>query len=381
MRRLDASADRTCWAWHDHNAALPSATVRPGGLADRSASPVKKTRASRVRALVIIVIFVGAAAAVYSQRSSIGEGLHNTGSLDWVWVLAASLIEVLSMLALVLLYRALLEASRARLTVAWILVTSYTANAISIAVPVIGAGMASRQAYRQFHEGGADPAAASLALTLAGVVSTVTLATVVTAGAVLSGNPAASASGLLGAAAMLGAAAAVAVELRSEKGRTRLLRLISFALRCSQRVIRRPKGQPQILAQAVLASIRGMQLGAPILARALLWGLVNWWADVACLAFAFRAAGITGLSFGKIFLVWTAGAGAASLSPTPGGIGAVEVAMVAALVAAGVHGPHAVTAVLVYRAISLKGAGTIFALLYRYVHERRRRTPQPVNQE
>jgi hypothetical protein len=55
--------------------------------------------------------------------------------------------------------------------------------------------------------------------------------------------------------------------------------------------------------------------------------------------------------------------------------------MVAALVAAGVHGPHAVTAVLVYRAISLKGAGTIFALLYRYVHQRRQRTPQPMNQE
>jgi hypothetical protein len=48
--------------------------------------------------------------------------------------------------------------------------------------------------------------------------------------------------------------------------------------------------------------------------------------------------------------------------------------MVAALVAAGVHGPHAV---LVYR----KGAGTIFALLYRYVHQHRQRTPQPMNQE
>ena len=59
----------------------------------------------------------------------------------------------------------------------------------------------------------------------------------------------------------------------------------------------------------------------------------------------------------------------------------MEVAMVAALVAAGVHGPHAVTAVLVYRAISLKGAGTIFALLYRYVHQHRQRTPQPMNQE
>jgi hypothetical protein len=82
---------------------------------------VKKTRASWVRALAIIVIFVGAAAGVFSQRSSIGEGLHNIGSLNWVRVLAASLIEVLSMLALALLYRALLEASRARLTVTRIL--------------------------------------------------------------------------------------------------------------------------------------------------------------------------------------------------------------------------------------------------------------------
>ncbi len=83
-----------------------------------------KTRTSRLRALAIIVIFVGAAAALYSQRSSIGEGLHNIRSLNWVWVVAASLIEVLSMLALALLYRALLGASRARLTVTWILVTS-----------------------------------------------------------------------------------------------------------------------------------------------------------------------------------------------------------------------------------------------------------------
>jgi putative heme transporter len=173
---------------------------------------------------------------------------------------------------------------------------------------------------------------------------------------------------------MLAAAVAVAVELRSEKGRARLLRLIAFSLRCSQRVIRRPKGEARTLAQAVLASVQRLQLGASALARVLLWGLVNWWADVACLAFAMRAAGITGLSVGKILLVWTAGAGAASLSPTPAGIGAVEVAMVAALAAAGVKGSHAVTAILVYRAISLKGAVTIWALLYRYVQQRRRRT-------
>ncbi|MGD0378318.1 MAG: hypothetical protein ABSB01_27585 [Streptosporangiaceae bacterium] len=50
--------------------------------------------------------------------------------------------------------------------------------------------------------------------------------------------------------------------------------------------------------------------------------------------------------------------------------------MVAALTLTGVNGPHAVTAILVYRAISLKGAVTIWALLYRHVHQRRRRTPE-----
>ena len=117
---------------------------------------------------MIIAVTVGAAAAVYSLRSTIGQGIHNVRNLQWIWVVAASLIEVLSMLALAMLYRVLLQASQARLTVTWILASSYTANAISIAVPVIGPGMASRQAYQQFREGGADPAAASLALTLAG---------------------------------------------------------------------------------------------------------------------------------------------------------------------------------------------------------------------
>ncbi len=50
--------------------------------------------------------------------------------------------------------------------------------------------------------------------------------------------------------------------------------------------------------------------------------------------------------------------------------------MMAALIAAGVNGPHAVTAVLVYRAISLKRAVSTWALLYRYVRQRRRCTPE-----
>ena len=267
--------------------------------AGRLAGPVRGTWGSAIRTVAIVAILLGAAAAVYSQRLVIGHGIGNVRNLHWAWVVAASLSEALSMLALALLYQALLRADQARLTVTWIFASSHIANAISTAVPVIGSPMASREAYRQFCEGGADPAAASLALTLAGIVSTVTLATVATTAAVLSGNPAASAAGLLAAAAMPTVAAAVAVELRSEKGRARLVRLIAFAVRSSQRVIRRPKGDADTLAQAVLASVQRLQLGTSTLIRVLLWGLVNWWADVACLAFALRAAGITGLSLAR----------------------------------------------------------------------------------
>jgi Lysylphosphatidylglycerol synthase TM region len=74
---------------------------------------------------------------------------------------------------------------------------------------------------------------------------------------------------------------------------------------------------------------------------------------------ALRAVGIEDLAVGKIVLVWVAGTGAASLSPTPGGIGAVEVAMAATLAAFGVRWPDAVLAVLVYRLTTFKIAGSL----------------------
>ena len=117
----------------------------------------------------------------------------------------------------------------------------------------------------------------------------------------------------------------------------------------------------------MLVALQRMQLRAPALARVTWWGLVNWWADIACLACAMQDSDLAGLSIGKIRVVWTAGAGAASLSPTPAGIGAVEIAMVAGLDAVGFKGPSAITAVLVYRVIALEGAVSLWAVLYSWL--------------
>jgi putative heme transporter len=161
-------------------------------------------------------------------------------------------------------------------------------------------------------------------LTMAGIVSSVTLAAVVMTGAVLSGNPTAAAGGLLTALVSIGTVASVAIELRSEKGRRRLLRLCAWGIRASQRVSGRPRGNAEALADSSLAPLQRLRLGRSTLAQALFWGLVNWLADVACLAFAARAAGISTLPVGVTILVWTAGAGASSLSPTPGGLASLK---------------------------------------------------------
>jgi uncharacterized membrane protein YbhN (UPF0104 family) len=73
----------------------------------------------------------------------------------------------------------------------------------------------------------------------------------------------------------------------------------------------------------------------------------------------------------------TVGTGAVSLSPTPGGIGAVEVAMVAALAAFDVRGPDAVLGVLVYRLTTFKIAGSLWAVAYEYLDRHQRPLVHP----
>jgi uncharacterized membrane protein YbhN (UPF0104 family) len=66
----------------------------------------------------------------------------------------------------------------------------------------------------------------------------------------------------------------------------------------------------------------------------------------------------------KLVLVWSAGQAAASLSPTPYGIGLVDVALIVALHAARLATPDAVAAVLYYRIITFKIGTTLLWIGY-----------------
>lgn len=91
-----------------------------------------------------------------------------------------------------------------------------------------------------------------------------------------------------------------------------------------------------------------------------------------CLAAAITAIG-SSVPWDKLVQVWSAGQAAASFSPTPYGIGLVDIALIIALHAARLRTPDAVAAVLYYRIITFKIVTTLLWMGYMNLRDRRRR--------
>ena len=117
-----------------------------------------------------------------------------------------------------------------------------------------------------------------------------------------------------------------------ERGLAPMLRLVG-------RVRRRPIDDPRRSVAAAFDRVRSLRLRPPVVAAASTYALANWLTDVLCLACAILAVG-PHLPWDRLLLVWAAGAGAGGLTPTPGGIGVVDVVLIAALVGTGVAVTH-----------------------------------------
>jgi putative heme transporter len=359
--------------------AQPAAAHDPGpdgAAAPASTAPPRPRRHWGTAAEIAgtVAVAAGAGWAVYRERATVAEGLTVLAArTEPGWVVACFGAQCLSMVFFALLQHRLLTAGGARLTVGWLLSTAYLANAVAVAVPVIGSGMATTYAYHQLRERRVDPVIAQAALALAGVVSTATFAAVVAAAALASGSPPAAVSALGSALTCLIIVAAGLVALRSPAGRSRVQRLASRLLAASRRVFRRPRGDPAQLTKAALDRLSLFRLGPATVGLAFTWGMLNWAADACCLILAVKAIGAP-VPWGGVLLAWSAGQGAASFSPTPGGIGVVEVAMTAALAAAGLRPADGLAAVLLYRIVSFKTVLTLTWFARRAVT---RRLPVP----
>ena len=224
------------------------------------------------------------------------------------------------------LERLLLRAAGARLTLRSVLATAYNANAIAVAVPVVGSAIAAAYAFRDFRRGGADAGQASIALAVAGVFSAVAFAVIAAFGVALTGNPAAAALALAGGVVGAALVAVLLVSVRHDRARARLVALADWAVRGVRRVTGRPRRDVARLFGVALERAGSLRLGYGAVALAFGCALVNWLADVCCLVCAMFALGVP-VPWARILVAWTAASGAASFSPVPGGIGVVEVVL------------------------------------------------------
>ena len=315
------------------------------------------------QAVAMVLITVGAGFAIYAERTTVHKGLAVLPHLQVWWLLAGIGAECLSMLAFGQLQRSLLLAGGAKLSLRSVLATAYRANAIAVAVPVVGSGIATAELYRNFRRSGAEAAQVTMALTMGGVLSSVAFAVVVTIGALVTGNPAAAVAAVAVAAVGVAAAILAGLALRYPKVRSWLAARVTAVLRFSQRVIKKPRSDPAQTVEDLLTRIGDLRLGWRTVAIALAAAMVNWLTDVACLVCALKAAGAA-VPWSAILIVWTAGAGAASFSPSPAGLGVVDFVLIAALAGAGIPAAFAVATVVLYRIVTFKIVITLASLAY-----------------
>jgi hypothetical protein len=139
-------------------------------------------------------------------------------------------------------------------------------------------------------------------------------------------------------------------------------------LRLLNRVRRRPRetGVPELTAQIEgLALIELPGRGRVVVG---LSALFNWLFDIACLTACCVAVGANGMTLSLVLVAYAAAIAASSAAFLPGGLGLVDGALLAALVAGGVPSKPALAAVLLYRLISFVGVGAVGWLAWLWVH-------------
>ena len=315
------------------------------------------------RVALVAVALIGLVGLGWLERGSVRHSFTVLGHARLRLIPLAISAEILSMATLARLQRRLLRAGGVQLPITSMVAIIYASNAISVSIPIAGSPMSAAFSFRSFARRGADRSLAGWALVMSGVISTITFALIVAAGAMLSGNAVAAVVGALGALATVVPVLAGLLALRHGRLRARLETVVARSLRLAQRVIHRPQGDPRALIDATVARLVGLRLKRRGWAFVFFMATLNWVANIACLALALLAIR-SPVPWSGLILAWSVGVGAGSFGITPGGLGLVEAALAGALIAAGVHTPQAVAAVLVYRLISFWLVDALGWMLY-----------------
>jgi uncharacterized protein (TIRG00374 family) len=275
----------------------------------------------------------------------------------------AVLAEAVSLRHFALQQRRLLAAFGVGMSIPRAIAVTVSRSAMSFALPA-GSAVSAAYAFRQFRTAGASRRAAGSVILLSGLMSGAGLATMY--GLVLllpaSGTASAHQTVLLVSAVLAAALLVFAVDWIAS-------RRLYVPVEAQDEPPPAGAGRVRRAILAVRSALDQLRRLPPRSALlSLLHATVNWATDLACLAAVAAAFGLP-VSFTELATVYLTVQLVRQIPLSPGGIGVIEVALLAGLVSAGAANGVAAAAVLVYRLVScwlvIPVGGLAYALLGR----------------
>jgi uncharacterized protein (TIRG00374 family) len=263
------------------------------------------------------------------------------------WVLACVVAAMASMHSFAQIQRTLLRSAGVGVRQWRSEAAFYAGNALSTTMPG-GPVLSATFIYRQQRMWGASPVVASWQLVMSGVLQAVGLALLGLGGAFLLGaskNPLSLIFTLGGFVALLLLAQSVAANPQQIEGiGAKLLSWVN-SLR------NKPSDTGLEKWRETLEQLESVSLSRRALGTAFGWSLLNWIADVACLAFAAYAAG-GHPSLAGLTVAYAAARAVGAIPLMPGGLLVVEAVLVPGLVSSGMTLASAISTMLIYRLVS-----------------------------
>jgi len=312
-----------------------------------------------LRAAVVVALLAVAVLTLHDKLPSLTDVSRVLGGADPGWLAVAAVAEAVSMAMFARQQRRLLTAFGVRMTRHRSLALAYSRSAMAISLPA-GSAISAAYAFKQFRTGGASRRTAATVMVLSGLLSFAALALLYATGAL------ATVVVRLGEAwrhhpALTHVSAVITLGLLIFVG------LLAWQSGHQVRAARvdRPRHHRDPLARIAPRWPRVAAALAPIVdavssSRAVPgrhWGLAlaaavaNWLTDLLCLYAASRAFGlpVDPVTLGAIYLTVQI---VRQIPLTPGGIGVIEISLLAGLVSGGAGEAAAAATVLVYRLLS-----------------------------
>lgn len=298
-------------------------------------------------ALIMLVLAYVTLRGHLPSMTAVGRAL---GSADIEWIIIAAACEVVSLSMFARQQRRLLAAMGVRMSIARATAVTYARSALAISMPA-GSAVSAGFAFSQYRRSGATNDKAAAVMVLSGLTSVLGLGVLYVAGVLglFAAEPAATTSahpallGVLGGvAAVIGAAWLIRRRIQHRQPST-ARRSDALALTGGR------LDRIRITARDTINAWRSLRRRD--WAAAGVFAVVNWLADLLCLASAARA---FALPVG-LFTIATMYLGVQivrQLPITPGGIGLIETGLLAGLTHAGAGAGAAAAVVLTYRVLS-----------------------------